>query len=177
MPAYYAMGYLSGVLFRVTTIGEHPHAKTPNARRQPLGRAGATKERTLFPVGWTPLLGSVSAPGGLEKWFLTPFLLPGGCVLEMPGPKGRLYFLSVYSEYRFHRHSCPLKPTSLKAPKRACRPSIGLLLPLGAKSTSAVIGTPSISIDTLVTSVIVTVDPEESLTIVGFPLAIDSPTA
>jgi len=26
MPAYYAMGYLSGVLF--TTIGEHPHAKT-----------------------------------------------------------------------------------------------------------------------------------------------------
>ena len=31
MPAYYAMGYLSGVLFRVTTIGEHPHVKTPNA--------------------------------------------------------------------------------------------------------------------------------------------------
>ena len=30
----------------------------PNAGRQPLGRAGATKERTLFPVGWTPLLGA-----------------------------------------------------------------------------------------------------------------------
>jgi hypothetical protein len=30
MPGYYAMGYLSGVLF--TPIGEHPHAKTPNSR-------------------------------------------------------------------------------------------------------------------------------------------------
>jgi hypothetical protein len=36
MPAYYAMGYLSEVLFRVMTIGEHPHAKTPNARHEPL---------------------------------------------------------------------------------------------------------------------------------------------
>src|SRR5262247_3684273 len=34
-----------------------PRLKQPNARRQPLGRAGATQERTLFPVGWTPLLG------------------------------------------------------------------------------------------------------------------------
>jgi hypothetical protein len=45
MPAYYAMGYLSRVLFRVTTIGEHPHAKTPNATAQPLPKAGA--QRTL----------------------------------------------------------------------------------------------------------------------------------
>ena len=35
MPAYYAMGYLSGVLFRVTTIEEHPRAKTPNAGGEP----------------------------------------------------------------------------------------------------------------------------------------------
>ena len=41
MPAYYAMGYLSGVLFSITTIGEHPHAKTPNAAPQPLPKAGA----------------------------------------------------------------------------------------------------------------------------------------
>ena len=31
MLAYYAMGYLSRVLFSITTIGEHPHVKTPNA--------------------------------------------------------------------------------------------------------------------------------------------------
>ena len=30
MPAYYAIGHLSGALF--PTIGEHPHAKTPNSR-------------------------------------------------------------------------------------------------------------------------------------------------
>jgi hypothetical protein len=30
----------------------------PNAGRQPLGRAGARHERTLFTVGWTPLLGA-----------------------------------------------------------------------------------------------------------------------
>ena len=47
MPAYYAMGYLSGVLFRVTTIGEHPHVKTPNAGPQPPLEAGARHERTL----------------------------------------------------------------------------------------------------------------------------------
>jgi len=44
MPAYYAMGYLSGVLFSGTTIGEHPHAKTPNATLQALPIAGATQE-------------------------------------------------------------------------------------------------------------------------------------
>jgi hypothetical protein len=32
-----------------------------NAGRQPLGIAGATQERTLFPVGWTPLLGPLSS--------------------------------------------------------------------------------------------------------------------
>jgi hypothetical protein len=32
-------------------IGSHS-----NAGRQPLGTAGARYERTLFPVGWTPLL-------------------------------------------------------------------------------------------------------------------------
>jgi hypothetical protein len=47
MPAYYAMGYLSGVLFGVTTIGEHPHAKTPNAGAQPCPKAEARNERTL----------------------------------------------------------------------------------------------------------------------------------
>ena len=49
MPAYYAMGYLSGVLFKVMTIGEHPHAKTPNAAAQPRLKAGA--QRTLEGVG------------------------------------------------------------------------------------------------------------------------------
>jgi hypothetical protein len=39
------MGYLSELLFRVTTIGEHPHAKTPNARHQV--RLEAEAERTL----------------------------------------------------------------------------------------------------------------------------------
>jgi hypothetical protein len=29
----------------------------PNARRQPLPEAGATQERTLEAVGWTPWLG------------------------------------------------------------------------------------------------------------------------
>ena len=29
MPAYYAMGYLSRVLVRITTIREQPHAKAP----------------------------------------------------------------------------------------------------------------------------------------------------
>ncbi len=47
MPAYYAMEYLSGVLSSVTTIGEYPHAKTPNARHKPLPEAGARYERTL----------------------------------------------------------------------------------------------------------------------------------
>jgi hypothetical protein len=45
MPAYYAMGYLSEILFRGTTIGEHPHAKTPNAGGEPRPKAGV--ERTL----------------------------------------------------------------------------------------------------------------------------------
>ena len=44
MPADYAMGYLSGVLFSVTTIGEHPHARTPNASAQPLPEAGAERK-------------------------------------------------------------------------------------------------------------------------------------
>ena len=43
MLAYYAMGYLSGVLFM--TIGEHPHAKTPNAT--PQARPEAVAERRL----------------------------------------------------------------------------------------------------------------------------------
>jgi len=59
MPAYYAMGYLSGVLFRVTTTGEYPHAETPNARCQAREIAGARHERRLFPVACTPLFGAV----------------------------------------------------------------------------------------------------------------------
>ena len=43
MPAYYAIGHLSGALF--PTIGAHPHAKTPNAAPQPHPEAEA--ERTL----------------------------------------------------------------------------------------------------------------------------------
>ena len=53
MPAYYAMGYLSGVLFRVTTIGGHPHAKTPNAglELRPTGTEPKTaKKPTLWAV-------------------------------------------------------------------------------------------------------------------------------
>ena len=42
MPAYYAIGYLSEVLFRVTNIGEYPHAKTPNAGHEPRLEAEAT---------------------------------------------------------------------------------------------------------------------------------------
>jgi hypothetical protein len=59
MPAYYAMGYLSGVLFSVTTIGEHPHAKTPNAGGEPLPEAGA--QRTLLAVGSSALFGGACA--------------------------------------------------------------------------------------------------------------------
>jgi len=44
MPAYYAMGYLSEVLFRVTTIVEHPHAKTPNL--------SCTATSRLIPLIW-----------------------------------------------------------------------------------------------------------------------------
>ena len=54
MPAYYAMEYLSEVFFRVTTIGEHPHAKTPNAGAHLLLEAGA--ERTLEAVRCSALL-------------------------------------------------------------------------------------------------------------------------
>src|SRR5262245_36488967 len=55
MPAYYAMGYLSGGLCNVPTIGEHPPAKTPNARAQALPKAGA--QRTLKAVGCSALFG------------------------------------------------------------------------------------------------------------------------
>ena len=57
MPVYYAMRYLSGVLCSVTTIKEHPHAKTPNARRQAPLEAAATQERRLEAVACTPLFG------------------------------------------------------------------------------------------------------------------------
>ena len=57
MPAYYAMGYLSEILFRVTTIGEHPHAKTPNAGPQAPPIAGAKNERRLLAVACRPWLG------------------------------------------------------------------------------------------------------------------------
>jgi hypothetical protein len=43
MPVYYAMRYLSGVLCNVTTIKEHPHAKTPNAAPQPPPEAQAER--------------------------------------------------------------------------------------------------------------------------------------
>jgi hypothetical protein len=43
MPAYYAIGYLSELLSRVPTIGEHPHAKTPNAGARLLPEAGAQR--------------------------------------------------------------------------------------------------------------------------------------
>jgi len=40
----------------------------PNAGRQPLPKAGATQERTLKAVGWTPLLGaSAAAPPHMWK--------------------------------------------------------------------------------------------------------------
>jgi hypothetical protein len=48
------MGYLSGVLFNVTTIREYLHGKTPNARRQARLEAGARHERTLEAVACTP---------------------------------------------------------------------------------------------------------------------------
>ena len=57
MPAYYAIGYLSRVLFRVTTVGEQPHAKTPNAGPQAPPIAKATKERRLLAVACRPMLG------------------------------------------------------------------------------------------------------------------------
>jgi len=56
MPAYYAMGYLSGVLFSVTTTREHPHAKTPNATLQAPPMAAATQERRLLAVACKRLL-------------------------------------------------------------------------------------------------------------------------
>ena len=57
MPAYYAMGYLSGVLF--TTIREHPHAKTPNARGEPCqqpqrGSWVGTRRSAVWPVSSSP---------------------------------------------------------------------------------------------------------------------------
>jgi hypothetical protein len=60
MPAYYAMGYLSGVLFSVTTIGEHPHVKTPNARHELLLEAEARDEPTLEAVSSRPFIGRQS---------------------------------------------------------------------------------------------------------------------
>jgi hypothetical protein len=39
------MGDLSGGLFSLTTIGKHPHAKTPNATHQ--ARLEAEAQRTL----------------------------------------------------------------------------------------------------------------------------------
>ena len=58
MPAYYAMGYLSGVLCSVTTIKEHPHAKTPNARGEPPRhvRTAAWVQATIGAVGSSALL-------------------------------------------------------------------------------------------------------------------------
>src|SRR5262245_7586253 len=59
-----------------------PSTMAPNARRQPLGTAGATQERTLSPVGWTPWLGCASvaaaAPGGL-------FHAHSHAIIDMPG--------------------------------------------------------------------------------------------
>ena len=56
MPVYYAMRYLSGVLCSVTTIKEHPHAKTPNACGEPRPEAGA--QRTLEGVGSSAWFGA-----------------------------------------------------------------------------------------------------------------------
>src|SRR5262249_33579325 len=56
MRAYYAMGYLSRVLVMITTIGEHSHVKTPNARGEPHPEAAA--ERRLLGVGSSALFGA-----------------------------------------------------------------------------------------------------------------------
>src|SRR5712691_2819222 len=92
MPAYYAMGYLSGVLFSVTTIGEHPHAKTPNAQAE----ARATPEKPtpadrcpLWPVASprptaAPHAGTTLAAAGRHaRWALGE----GGC--HSHGHRGR----------------------------------------------------------------------------------------
>ncbi len=72
MPAYYAMGYLSGVLFSVTTIGEHPHAKTPNAQAE----ARATPEKPT-PANRCPLW-PVASSAVLGGWGLTRVPWPPG---------------------------------------------------------------------------------------------------
>ena len=48
----------------------------PNARPEPLGMAGATQERTLFPVGSRPLFGPLLVLGSLRTAFSAPLLVP-----------------------------------------------------------------------------------------------------